>query len=104
MLPIEIWRYIAEFIEYNKVKCRLMMTCKEISDYQFFFNEQTYICRNKLKSRWFDRFTNIIADRMESFPLFMTHLTFDKIFNKPITSIKKESYKNKPIEKKIYFI
>src|SRR5690606_9361685 len=105
MLPIEIWRYIAESVEYNKDKCQLMMTCKEISDYQFFFNEQTLISRNKIKSRWFDRFTNIITDKIESFPLFMTHLTFYKYFNMPITSIKKEKIKNKLkfIEKNAFY-
>ena len=72
----DVWSYITNFIEKDNDKCRLMMTCKEISKTRFYFYEMIDI--NKIINlEWFNNFANIIInDKFEKVPLFITHLTF----------------------------
>jgi len=80
----DIWNYITNFIERDNDKCRLMMTCKQISKKRFYFNEQKDI--NKiLNLKWYDNFVNVIIhDDHDKLPLYITHLTFGRCFNRPI--------------------
>ena len=53
------WSYITNFIENDNDKCRLLMTCKQISFGRFYFNEQK--SNNKIINlRWYDNFVNVI--------------------------------------------
>ena len=73
METLDVWGHIASFINSDKDKCHLMMTCKEISKCNFYFNEM--IDNEKIiKSRWFNKFTNINADDLSILPSFVTHL------------------------------
>ena len=82
-LSLDIIGYITEFIECDKEKCYLMMTCTWISGCNFRFNERIDF-NNISQSIWFDYFVNIIAHDTVSFPLHITHLTFYNFFNKNI--------------------
>jgi len=42
ILTLDLWGYLSEFIQTNQDKCWLMMTCKEISKCQFYFNESIH--------------------------------------------------------------
>lgn len=56
----DIWSHIAKYIKKDKDKCRLMMTCKEISKNKFYFNEQILV-KKIYNSRWFDNFVKIFV-------------------------------------------
>ena len=74
----DVWGHIANFIETDKDRCYLMMTCKQISENQFYFYEMIYIERI-MNSKWFNNFVNIIvSDKSKKLPLFITYLTFSK--------------------------
>jgi len=81
---IDVLEYIIKNISNNGDKCKLMMTCKNISKCNFYFTELINI--NKISgSTWFDRFINIfIKDDMCALPLFTKYLTFDTWFNQNI--------------------
>ena len=38
-MELDIWGYVAKYIKHNNDKCRLMMTCKWISECEFWFTE-----------------------------------------------------------------
>ena len=80
----DIWGHIAGFIELDIDRCRLMMTCKQISKTRFYFYEQINI--NKIINlEWYDNFINVIvSDNCDKLPLCVTHLTFCSDFNQPI--------------------
>jgi len=71
----DIWGYISTFIDSNKDKCHMMMTCKELSLCDFYFDEMVLVA-NIIGCRWFNRCRNVmvISDLMD-LPSFVTHLT-----------------------------
>lgn len=83
-IPLDICRDIVNIIKNDNDKCRLLMTCKEISKCNFYFNENIN-ASEIINSQWFDRFTNVtINKKINKLPLNVTHLTFDAYFNKVI--------------------
>ena len=69
---LDVWSYITELIEDDKDKCRLMMTCKWISECQFHFNQINIYEKILRRSRWFDHFTNVLVEKkIEQFPFHM---------------------------------
>ena len=112
-LTIDVRGYLSEFIETNKDKCHLMMTCKEISKCRFFFYEKVNI-ENIIELLWFDNFINVYVaiNKCNKFPAFVTHLDYGHYYDKslcdyffPSTVIHlKFSYGfNEPIDDKIPF-
>jgi len=80
----DVWSYITNFIERDNDKCRLMMTCKQISQKRFYFNEQKDI-NKMINLEWYNNFINVITlNNHTKLPLFITHLTFGSRFNQPI--------------------
>ena len=76
----DVWAHIENFIEKDKDRCRLMMTCKQISKNKFYFCEKIAIEKIK-KSSWFNNFISvIISNKSEKISSNVTHLTFDDIF------------------------
>ena len=108
IFPLEVWGYLIEFIDDNKDKCRLLMTCKEISNCAFYFYDEIHIEKIN-KSVWFNQFTNIFVwnthDKLPTsikkirfwrelnvsvddyIPSTITHLKFGNEFNKPIKKL-----------------
>ena len=108
ILPLDVWGYLIEFINNNKDKCRLLMTCKEISNCAFYFYGEIHIEKIE-KSKWFDQFTNIFVwnthEKLPTsikkirfwqqlnvsvddfIPSTITHLKFGNEFNKPIKNL-----------------
>jgi len=88
LLTLDLWGYLSEFINNDRDKCRLMMTCKKISKCRFYFYRLRDIYYAK-KSRWFNHFTNVhnIHD-INALPLSIKHLSFGNYFNKPFDSDK----------------
>jgi len=104
-LPLDIWSEVAKHIITNEDKCRLMLTCKEISNCVFYFEEVMNI-KKIIKSHWFHHFINIVAfeevdelPRMTKYlvlgdsynqyisrliPQYVTHLTFSNYYDYPI--------------------
>ena len=92
-LSLDVWSHIAMFIVSNQDKCRLMMTCKNISKCNFYFDQPIYI--NKiLRSQWFDYFRNVsnvfYADVL---PKFVNKINFCSEFNGSINNIIPSSVK-----------
>jgi len=82
-LSSDVWNHLSLFIESDKDKCRLMMTCKGISEYPFYFRENIHT--NKIMgSRWFNYFVDVIVDDLVILPKYVSSLTFNREFNKPI--------------------
>jgi len=87
-LTFDVQEYLLTFIKSNKDKCRLMMTCKEISNRKFYFYE-TISVKKIIRSGWFDHFMSIyIDDRdlrvllMKDFiPSSVTEITFGWCLN-----------------------
>ena len=79
-LSLDILGYLTEFLN-NHDKCRFMMTCKNMSNCEFFFRELT-VTDKIINSQWFNRFTNIfIKKQIGILPSSVTHLSFDVHFN-----------------------
>lgn len=83
-LLIDVLEYIIGMISDNKDKCNLLMTCKNMSNCNFYFTALENI--NTISgSIWFGRFINIfIKDDFCALPLFVKYLTFDVWFDKDI--------------------
>lgn len=79
-LSWDIWGHIIEFIERDQDKCKLLMTCKNISNKQSYFHEP--IDNNKImKSRWYDNFTQVVVgNKIDKLPVAITHLYFSHIY------------------------
>jgi len=76
-LSLDILGYISEFSLSNQDKCRLMMTCKKISKYPFFFDDQIDIDKLTITSMWYYKFRRIYNYHTnKNIPLFVNHLTF----------------------------
>ena len=84
LLTLDLWGYLSEFIKYNKDKCYLMMTCKEISECRFFFRKIVNI-KKIANTKWFDHFTNVAIENRVKLPKFVERLMFDYYFNRPIS-------------------
>jgi len=83
-LSLDVWSHIAKFIKNNATKCRLLMTCKGISKFEFYFYGIEDIDKID-KSGWFDHFVNIWVDtEIKRLPLSIRKLSFGNSFNKPI--------------------
>jgi len=94
-LPLDIWGHLTKSLENDRDKCHLMMTCKNISKCEFYFNNRIDFSKI-MNITWLDRFTNIYVDGYSDFPrfgltntsfvlpLFATHLAFHWGFNKSI--------------------
>lgn len=82
-MELDIWEYLMGFINYNKEKYNLLITCKSISKCKFIFTERVNI---ELigKSDWFNHFVNVRVNKRVKLPSMITHLTFDDKFNKSI--------------------
>jgi len=83
---LDVWGHIISFIDCDKPKCNLLLTCKWISKCDFHFNQKISI-RIIRYSRWFDKFTNIIIPMkmdMIKLPLSVTRLEFGDRFNKSL--------------------
>lgn len=109
ILPGEIWQIIIEFIETNKDKCRMLMTCKDMSKCKFYFRQFIHInnCIKITKSIWYNYFTNILCDNTNiSLPKYTKKMIFSEFFSGPIingfipstvTHVKFNSFFNRPI-------
>lgn len=83
-LSSDVRSYMINFIKSDHDKCRLLMTCKRISECNFYFTKNINTCFI-INSRWFDHFTNVNINRNNTkLPLNVTYLTFNCNFNKPI--------------------
>lgn len=83
-LLIDVLGYLSEFIENDKYKCHLLMTCKYIFKCPIYFRE-TYELEKIEKSQWFDYFTDVIVSNTKiPLPLHCKILTFDDLFNESI--------------------
>lgn len=81
---LDAWSYIANLLESDKDKCRLMITCKDMSKCRFFFNERIKI-EKIVTSNFFNHFVNIKINNFNvPFPSFITHLKFGSEFNESI--------------------
>lgn len=83
-LMLDVWTYISKFITIDSDKCRLMITCKEISRCNFYFENRILVDKiSKLK--WFNHFTYIeMMYGHTEFPASVTHLFFGNYYNYPI--------------------
>jgi len=71
----DIWTYISNFIQSDKDKYHVMLTCKELSTMNIFFNQLINIYQI-IKLTWFNKFTNVLVDNdLTKLPRFITHLT-----------------------------
>ena len=84
-MELDIWEYLMRFINCNKDKCNLLITCKTISKCRFIFTGKVNI-ESITKSNWFDHFINVCVNKLSKLPPMITHLTFDDRFNKSIQS------------------
>ena len=85
-LSLDVWSYIATFIEHNQDKCRLMMTCKEISKREFYFDEPIDI-EKILRLQWFDHFRNVSnVYHWRVLPKFVNKLGFYGGFHQNFTN------------------
>ena len=76
-LSLDILGYISEFSPSNQDKCRLMMTCKKISNYPFFFDYEIDNNNLAITLIWYYKFRRICNYRYgKNMPPFVTHLTF----------------------------
>lgn len=75
LLP-ELWDVIISFIDRNIDKCRMLMSCKEISLRKFSFDETVDI--NKIIDlNCFDKFTNIWCDKVPiKIPLLLNTISW----------------------------
>src|SRR5690606_16716268 len=81
---LDVWGHIAGFIKTNNDKCRLMMTCTEISKCRFYFDEMITI-KKIAGSRWFNNFIDVLVpDKTSILPLNIQYLTFGYNFNENI--------------------
>lgn len=76
---LDIWTHIIKFVESDKIKCRTAMTCKGLSNSEFYFHEKIHISRI-VKSRWFDYFTNVVVSERVALPLHIKQLTLGYFF------------------------
>ncbi len=88
-IPKEIWEIIIQFIVMNEDKCRMLMTCKDMTKCQFYFVET--VCVNGdikiLKSQWYDYFTKVFCSNTNiALPKYTKHLTFCDFFNQSINN------------------
>jgi len=74
----DVWGYISKFIETNKDKCYLMMTCSWISHCEFYF-EEIVLHEKIMNTMWYNKFTNIdeLSD-LSILPRSITHLIFSE--------------------------
>lgn len=77
---IDIWSYVSEFVERDKDKCHLMMSCKNFSKCRFYFRERINI-KKIIDKKWFNHFTNILINGRTILPLSVSHLTFGVSWN-----------------------
>ena len=78
VLSLDVLKYLLNFIDNDRDKCRFLMTNKDISKCDFKFNESINIDKI-MESRWFDHFTNISLDHaVEKLPLSTNYLKFNK--------------------------
>jgi len=57
----DIWTRQWGFIKNDKVKCRLIMTSKEMGQCRFYFYEMINV-KKIIESQWYDNFFNVIYD------------------------------------------
>lgn len=80
LMMLDVWSYIATFIERDRDRCRLMMTCTEMLNCSIYFNELIRIERiNGLKI--FDKFTNVIISNRKKLPQNVTHVSLSFEFD-----------------------
>lgn len=80
---LDIWIHIIKSIESDKIKCRTAMTCKGLSNREFYFHEKIHISKI-VKSRWFDYFTNVVVSEKSMLPLHIKRLSLGCFFKQPI--------------------
>ncbi len=79
-LTWDILGYIIEFIEIDHDKCRFLMTCKNISKKQFYFDEP-HNNDKIMKSQWYDNFKQVVVgNKITKLPLTITHIYFSHIY------------------------
>lgn len=80
-MELDIWGYVAKYIKHNNDKCRLMMTCKWISECEFWFTEPIEI-EKITELKWFDHFCSIYARKKIKLPKLTNYLII--LFNEPV--------------------
>jgi len=71
------------FIEKNDDKYNLLKVCKKIGNCNFYFYEQIKLTRIN-KSKWYDKFINVIVNDLVTLPSHIKMITFSADFDKPI--------------------
>ena len=82
-MMLDAWSHIAKFIERDKDRCHLMITCKEMLKCSIYFDKEIHIDKIR-KLYFFNKFTNILVDELVTLSLSVTHLTFSHKFNQNI--------------------
>lgn len=83
-LSSDVRSYMINSIKSDRDKCQLLMTCKKISDCNFYFTKNINTCFI-INLRWFDRFMNVsINENNTTLPSNISHLTICSDFNKPV--------------------
>lgn len=72
-MMIDVLKYIIKFVKNDKDKCRFIMTCKEISKYEFYFHDEIAAIQI-INSQWFNKFTNVLAYDLKILPSAITCL------------------------------
>ena len=86
-LSLDLWGYLSKFIEGDKWRCYLMMTCKEILNCKIYFSDWKCIDKIINVSR-FDYFTNVHSDKdINKLPQYISTLSLgNKVFDYYIPS------------------
>ena len=80
LMMLDVWSYIATFIERDKDRCRLMMTATEMMNCQIYFSEKRDI-DEIIGLKLFDKFTNVIINNHKKLPQNTTHLSLSFKFD-----------------------
>jgi len=72
----DVWNYIIKFIKNDKTTCRLLLSCKEMSKCEFYFDKKIQI-EKILHSDWFNHFTNVtLKDMKNKLPASVNKISF----------------------------
>lgn len=83
---LDAWTAIAHHIKSDKDKCHLMMTCKEISKCQFYFDEFIF-ARKIIGISWFDHFRSVVVEDIVELPKSIYRLGFWHNYKKSIKNM-----------------
>jgi len=83
---LDAWTTIAGFIEKDKDRCQLLMTCKEISKCDFYFYKFIF-AKKIIEIPWFDHFVNVIVEDIVVLPRSVIGVCFWYNYKKSINGM-----------------